>query len=371
MDFSFSETQGELVGLAAQILGDRMTLTHLKEVERSDDGIDRDTWAEFAKANLLGIAIPEAQGGLGLGFLDLCVVLREAGRHVAPLPLVPCLVSVGTPVARFGANGQLALLEGIASGDVIATAAFAEHRSDDRNPTVEATADGTGGYVVSGVKTLVPFADVASTMLVSARVAGTDQVVMLLVPSDASGVSRERQVGQNYVHIFEVALDGVRVPADAVLGSAETGREILDFTLDRTMVATSALIGGVCDQAIKLTAQYTCDRKQFERAIGTFQAVSQRMADAYINNQAIELTMLAAATHLDEGREVPDEVATAKWWASEGGNQIGHACLHVHGGISIDLDYPIHRYFLWIKQAEFTFGSATAQLLRLGSILAS
>ena len=94
------------------------------------------------------------------------------------------------------------------------------------------------------------------------------------------------------------------------------------------------------------------------------------MADAYINNQGIELTMLQAATHLDEDKDVPDEVATAKWWACEGGNQIGHACLHIHGGISIDLDYPIHRHFLWIKQARFTLGSATAQLLRIGKHLA-
>ena len=94
------------------------------------------------------------------------------------------------------------------------------------------------------------------------------------------------------------------------------------------------------------------------------------MADCFIDNQAIELTMLQAATHLDEGADDAVEIATAKYWAAEGGNRIGHAALHIHGGISIDLDYAIHRYFLWLKAYEFALGSATPSLLRIGRALA-
>ena len=122
---------------------------------------------------------------------------------------------------------------------------------------------------------------------------------------------------------------------------------------------------------MRITAEYTTTRKQFDRAIGTFQAVGQRMADCYIENQAIELTMLQAATHLDEGRDDPLEVATAKFWAADGGNRIAHAALHIHGGISIDVDYPIHRYFLWLKQIENTLGAATPELVRLGEMIAA
>jgi len=129
-------------------------------------------------------------------------------------------------------------------------------------------------------------------------------------------------------------------------------------------------VSGVAEQAVRLTANYTCDRKQFDRAIGTFQAVGQRMADCFIDMQGIDLTMLQAATHLDEGRDDTVEVATAKFWAADGGNRIAHAALHIHGGISIDVDYAIHRYFLWLKQYEFTLGSATPELLRIGKVLA-
>jgi alkylation response protein AidB-like acyl-CoA dehydrogenase len=369
MDFSRSETQAELVDLAQTILADRAALATLKASEQSADGIDRACWKALAEANLLGIAIPEAQGGLGFGFLDLCLVLREIGTHVVPIPVVPCLVSAALPAARFGTPEQQAYLTQVASGESIGTAALSEYDCEADDPHVGATRDGDG-WRIDGVKTTVPFADVADRMLVSTRVVGTDQIAMFYVRTDAVGVSMARQTGQNYEHLFEVTFASVRCDAAQLLGSPDSGREILDFTLARTLVAMTALIGGVCDAAVKITAQYTIDRKQFDRQIGTFQAVSQRMADAYINNQAIELTMLQAATHLDEGREVPEEVATAKYWACEGGNQIGHAVLHVHGGISIDLDYPIHRHFLWIKQAEFTLGAATPTLRRLGALLA-
>lgn len=370
MDFALSETQEELVGLARTILGDRSDLSTLKASEHSTDGFDRACWTAFAEANLLGIAIPEANGGLGLGFLDLCLVLREVGKHVVPLPMVPCLVSAALPCAQFGTDEQRAYLEPVARGEFIGTAALSEYGSEADDPHVVATPEGDS-WRIDGVKTAVPFADIAGAILVSARVAGTDDIVMLNVTAGADGMSLLPQQGQNYEHLFEITFSNTPAGRDGQIGSQAEGRGILEWTLARTLVAMSALVGGVCDSAMRITAQYTVDRKQFERQIGTFQAVSQRMADAYINNQAVELTMLQAATHLDEGLEVPAEVATAKYWACEGGNQIGHAALHIHGGISIDLDYPIHRHFLWIKQAEFTLGAATPTLRHLGARIAA
>ena len=131
-----------------------------------------------------------------------------------------------------------------------------------------------------------------------------------------------------------------------------------------------AVVSGVAEQALRITAEYTTERKQFDRAIGTFQAVGQRMADCFIDNQAIELTMLQAATHLDEGRDDAARGRDREVLGGRGRQPHRHAALHVHGGISIDLDYPIHRYFLWLKQLEFTLGSATPELLRIGKVLA-
>jgi alkylation response protein AidB-like acyl-CoA dehydrogenase len=361
VDFSLTEEQQELSDLARRILSDRMTMTRLKERDNSEDWYDAETWRELAKANLLGIAIPEAHGGLGLGLLDLCLVLREVGRAVAPLPAVSTLVAAAMPIARFGTEEQQAVLSQVASGDVILTGAFQEYGAEASDPHTTATRDGDG-WRLDGVKTAVPAMNVAESMVASARVDGGG-TGLFVVPVTAQGVTAARQKTTGQEPVFEVRLDGAR-------GSRLGGDDALDWTLARTTIALCAVASGAADEALRITAQYTTERKQFDRAIGTFQAVGQRMADSYIDNQAIELTMLQAATHLDEGRDVPAEVATAKFWAADGGSRIGHAALHVHGGISIDLDYPIHRYFLWLKQIEFTLGAATPQLVTLGRWLA-
>ena len=368
MDFALTESQEELAGLAARILEDRMTIAHLKERDRSDDWYDLDTWREFAKANLLGVALPESAGGLGFGFLDLCMVLREVGRNVAPLPAIPTLVSGALPIAQYGTDAQQAILAKVAAGDVLLTAALAEYGAEPDDPMVTTASRDGDGWVLRGVKTGVVGAEAAELVLVPAKIG--DNVGMFLVSPRAAGVTLARQEVMNHEPFAEMRLDGVKVGDDALLGSVEQGREILAFTLNRTTVAICAVVSGVADKALRLTAQYTTERKQFDRQIGTFQAVGQRMADCYIENQAIELTMLQAATHLDEGRDAPLEVATAKFWAAEGGNHIAHAALHIHGGISIDVDFPIHRYFLWLKRYEFTLGSATPELLTIGRVLA-
>jgi 3-oxocholest-4-en-26-oyl-CoA dehydrogenase beta subunit len=364
VDFSLTEEQQELSGLARRILSDRMTLPHLKERDNSEDWYDADTWREFAKANILGIAIPESHGGLGLGLLDLCLVLREVGRTVAPLPAVWTLVAAAMPLARFGTDEQQAVLSQVASGDVLLTAAVQEYGATPDNPQTTAARDGEG-WRIDGTKTAVPGMHVAASVIVAAR---TDDggSGLFLVPVAANGVASSRQQTTSGEPVFEVRFDGVQVDGGARIG----GDDALDWTLARTTVALCAVASGVADEAIRITANYTTERKQFDRAIGTFQAVGQRMADAYIDQQGIDLTMLQAASHLDEGRDVPAEVATAKFWASDGGNRIAHAALHVHGGISIDIDYSIHRYFLWLKQIEFTLGSATPQLVALGKYLA-
>jgi acyl-CoA dehydrogenase len=345
-----------------------MTIAHLKERDRSGDWYDLDTWREFAKANLLSVALPESAGGLGFGFLDLCMVLREIGRNVAPLPAIPTLVSGALPIAQYGTDAQQAILAKVAAGDVLLTAALAEYGAEPDDPAVTTASRDGDGWTLRGVKTGVVGADAAELVLVPAKIG--DDVGMFLVSPRAAGVTIARQEVMNHEPFAELRLDGVRVGDDALLGSVQQGREILTFTLNRTTVAMCALVSGVADKALRLTAQYTTERKQFDRQIGTFQAVGQRMADCFIENQAIELTMLQAATHLDEGRDDPLEVATAKFWAAEGGNHIAHAALHIHGGISIDVDFPIHRYFLWLKRYEFTLGSATPELLRIGRVLA-
>ena len=188
------------------------------------------------------------------------------------------------------------------------------------------------------------------------------------------GVGRRRPLGRAPERREPRAAVRGRVRGDAGRAARRRprpGAEAVARVVALTRVGLCAVAAGVADKALHITAEYATNRKQFDRAIATFQAVGQRMANAYIDTEAIKLTMLLAATRLDEGKPAETEVATAKYWASDGGSRVGHAALHVHGGISIDLDYPIHRYFLWAKGIEFTLGSGTPQLARIGRVLAA
>jgi len=369
MDFSLTEDQKAIANLTAQILSDRCSLARLKAVEQSDDGFDRELWAELAKAGLLGAVLPERFGGSNGGFIEACLLLEQQGRKVAMLPLLPTLVSAALPLLRFGSQQQQRYLTAIASGATLLTAALAESGADPRRPMCTARADGSG-WRLSGAKIGVPMAHEAAVVLVPASTTEGAVGVFLVDPKSA-GIKLKRQQTMNWEAHFSMELGDVKVGADAVLGRVSEDAEALNWIVDRTIVGLCALASGACQEALRITAEYASNRKQFDKPIAMFQAVGQRMADSYIDNEAVNLTTWQAATRLAEEMPSDKEVATAKFWAAEGGSRIGHTALHIHGGISIDVDYPIHRYFLWLKQLEYSLGAATPQLVRLGALIAA
>lgn len=367
MDFTLTEEQDELRGLARQILTDRADLGALRGFDESADWFDRDTYAEFAKANLLGVALPEDAGGLGFGFLEQCLILQEQGRAVVPMPILHSMVTCALTVAKYGNAEQRANFGPMIAGEVVYTAALAEIGTPLDEPQTTATKQGDE-WRLEGKKVVVPMAHIAERILVPARVG--DDIGLFFVSADQPAVTLERQEVMDHEPEFVMHLDGALVGDEYRIGELTAGRDALRFMIEHTTVGICAIVAGACQEALRITAEYTCERKQFDRAIGTFQAVGQRLADAYIDTQAIELTMLQAATALAAGEDASKEVATAKFWASEGGSRVVHAALHVHGGICIDLDYPIHRYFQWVKRLEFALGSETEQLRRLGALIA-
>jgi alkylation response protein AidB-like acyl-CoA dehydrogenase len=139
----------------------------------------------------------------------------------------------------------------------------------------------------------------------------------------------------------------------------------------RAKAALCAVALGVADRAIRITAEYTTKREQFDRPIGSFQAVHQRAADAYIGIEAMRLASWQASSRIAAGEPADDAVAIAKYWAAEAGHFATYAAVHLHGGMGVDVDYPVHRYYLWARQIELTLGSAQRQLAELGAGLAA
>jgi hypothetical protein len=370
MDFALNDEQEAVQDLAKQILEGHLSQERLKEVDAGAQRIDRRLWAELARANLLGIGLPEDAGGSGLGFVELFLLLEQVGRTVAPVPVLPTLVLGALPIAEHGtAEQRRRYLHPVVAGDLVLTAALVEVGTEPTRPVTTARRDGAV-WRLDGVKVCVPAAHVAGRVLVPAAT-GEDSVGLFLLDPTGDGVQADDQQTTSGQPEQRLELSGAPVPAEDVLGDPEGGGPVLDWLLERATVAYCAVVVGVCEEALRLTAEYTRTREQFGRPIASFQAVGQRAADAYIDTEAVRLTTVHAAWRLSSGLPAAEEVAVAKFWAADAGQRVVHAAQHLHGGLGVDRDYPLHRYFLWAKQLELTLGGATAQLRHLGSLLAN
>ena len=373
MDFMQNEDERELAVLTRSILDGRLTPERLRVAGAG--GFDAALWADLAGAGVLAAALPEPVGGAGLGLLAQCAVLTETGRAVAPVPYLASIVLGASALARFGTPDQRSRWAAPAGrGELVLTAALAEEDGDDpRVPSATAEpVKGDGevgeGWLLSGVKTTVSAAPLAGLMLVPAATA-QGVTVFLVAPGD-EGVTVEPQQVTDGGNAGRVVLAGARLPGDRVLGSPASGLEITDWLVAHGTVGLCALQLGVIERALELTSQYAQHRVQFGKPIGSFQAVTQRLADAYIDVEAVRLTMWQAAWRLSAGLPAETETATAKFWAADAGHRVAHTAVHVHGGVGVDLDYPLHRYFTAAKRCEFALGGATAQLRRIGAALA-
>jgi alkylation response protein AidB-like acyl-CoA dehydrogenase len=371
MDFSFTEAQSAVSGLARRIFDERLGPAAMRALEAEPDRFDRKIWGELAQAGLLGMAIPEAHGGAGHGLLEVCALLEEAGAAVAPLPLWETLVLGAMTIERHGSDAQRArFLPRVATGECILTAALAEPAGDD--PThVKTTARMNGGsWKLDGVKTCVPAAALAERILVPAST-GASTLGKFLVDPRAAGVTLERQITTAGDVQYRVTLAGAHVPEEDVVSDPSCGAAVLAWLLPRATVALCAMELGIAGRALKTTATYTSSRQQFDRPIATFQAVAQRAADAFIDVESIRVTTWQAAWRLAQGLPADDAVSIAKLFSAEAGHRVVFAAQHLHGGMGFDVEYPLYRYYLRSKQIELTLGSASVHLTKLGSRLAA
>src|SRR3954468_17212724 len=356
MDFTTTEDQQALVGLAAQILSEQATPKRLAELEARGEWYDAPLWTHLADAGIVGAALSEDVGGGGMGFTELALLLEQVGAHVAPVPLLETVLCAALPIDVFGTTEQRqTLLPDVAAGRATLTAALTESgRDDPYRPLTTAAADGDG-WRLSGLKSCVAFPPSVQRILVPASTAD-GRVVLALIEPGTDGLTVRRQVATNGQPQAELELSGVAVAATDVLGGADRGEEILGWILDRAITGLAATALGVSGRALAMSAQYTTGREQFGRPVATFQAVGHRLADAHIDVEGVRRTTLQAVWLLDTGLAGREAATVAKWWACEGGHRVAHAAQHVHGGVGVDVDYPLARYFRWSKQIEMSLG---------------
>ncbi|GIJ60666.1 acyl-CoA dehydrogenase family protein [Virgisporangium aurantiacum] len=324
MRFTLDEKQQAIADLAAEVL---------------DDTGPEQAWKALAGAGLLALAVPERLGGDGLGAVEVAVLLGEIGRRALAVPALATLAFGVLPVVRWGsAEQQDEVLSGVASGTVLTAAV--------REP-VSAVSDGT---VVRGTAVGVPYAERAHRILVPVDLAGGGSGVALVDPRRAS-VTRTPAAGA----MPEYTVSFVDTP---VAGMLSPGADVFRYAV----AGTCALGAGALAGALALTAAHVGGREQFGRPLATFQAVAQQIADVYVAARTVRLAALAACWGLSD-----DDLAVAAYWFATEAPVAVRTCHHLHGGLGLDVTYPLHRYSSLIRDLVRSLGGAEYRLEKLCS----
>ena len=361
MDFTKTEASKDLSGLVATIVESVCTPQHQKYLDSLDQRLDTMLWSKLIGADVLSTAAPESIGGGGFGVLEQTAILTALGRQIAAVPYLESVVLAGGALAHFGSPAlQPAWAVPAVAGEKIVTVAL---DGEFGQAPVKAAAAGDG-FRLTGTRTQVPFGPVADAFLVPAE---TDSgTAVFLVPAGQVGVKVTALLTTGQNSAGELDLQGVELGAEHLVG----GSDALAWLSTHRALGLAAYQLGVLERALELTADYARTREQFGRPIGSFQAVGQRLADDYIEIKGLRLTCEQASWRLSEDLPADIEVATAAFWAAEAGHRVAHTTVHVHGGVGIDMDHPVHRYFITAKQTEFAIGGATAALRAIGRDLA-
>lgn len=374
MDFTLEETQQAVARLAAEVLDQqgRPSAPHANAAVSPagfGDGYDAALWKELGRAGLLSLALPAGLGGDGLGVMDVAVLLTEVGRRPASVPALATLALGVLPAVRWGDRDlQQTLLAGVAAGDTVLTAAVRE--PSDVMPQVPATtatlADGSAPGspgTVSGVKIGVPYAAAADWILVPVSLAsGVRRVV--IVERSAGGVSLQRTPSATGEPEYTLRLD--EAPVSGVLGAAAGGRVVTDL-YQLAVAGACCLADGALAAALALTTAHVASRHQFGRPLAAFQAVAQQIADVYISSRTLHLATLSACWRMQAGLEAGDDLDVAAYWLAAEAPAALRTCHHLHGGIGMDVSYPLHRYSSLVRDLARFVGGTEYRLDQLGA----
>jgi 3-oxo-4-pregnene-20-carboxyl-CoA dehydrogenase alpha subunit len=363
VDFTMGQTQQAVAEAAVHVLGGHArgpATAQRGPATGQGDSYDRALWKELAQAGLLGLAVPGSLGGEGLGVAETAVLLTEAGRAAAGVPLLATLAMGVLPVVRWGSPGQQQpLLAGVAAGDALLTAAIRE--PSEPMPSVPATAlrEGSGAGTVSGVKIGVPYAAAANWILVPACL-GSGGTAIAVVAASAPGVALCRTPSSAAAPEYTVRLDAA--PVAHILGGSDAVADLYRLTA----AGACCLADGALATALALTTEHIRSRQQFGRPLATFQAVAQQIADVAIASRTLHLATLSACWRLDTGREAGRDIDVAAYWLAAEAPTAMRACHHLHGGTGMDVSYPLHRYSALVKDLVSLIGGADYRLGLLG-----
>jgi alkylation response protein AidB-like acyl-CoA dehydrogenase len=376
MNFGFNEEQELLRSTARKFFENEFPSEAVRRLMDGPEGITPALWQKIAEQGWAGLTVPEAYDGMGLGLVDLVVLMEEMGRAVVPGPFFSTVLLGAGALLEAGSDAQKKeWLPAIASGQRRVTLAWMEPSATlgPAGVTLQAVAKG-GRFTLSGTKLFVPDAHTADAIVVAARTGsggGAEGVSLFLVEREAPGVEvRLLPTMDQTRKLCEVTLRDAAVGADARLGAAGTGWAPLARVLDRATVALCAEMCGGAQKVLDMTVEYAKIRQAFGRPIGSYQGVKHRAADMLVDVENSKSITYYAAWALDEGvAEAPLAVSMAKAYASDAYRRVAAAGIQLHGGIGFTWEHDLHLYFKRAKGSEFTFGDATYHRERVAQLV--
>ena len=376
MDFELDEALRVIAASAAEVLGAVRADTGPRAAAGSEDA-GRTAWQGLAKAGLLALTLPGWMGGDDLGVLEAAVLLTEVGRQAVQVPALATIMLGALPVVRWGRPELAArVLAGVGSGETILTAAVRERSTGlPAEPATVAVLDATGSGTVTGTKVGVPFAGQARWILVPAAISGGGRAVVVVDAAD-HGVNAVRTPASAGTPEYTVRLDAAPVAGvlgdtggddarDPGGGSAQAGDRRAAAVADLYLLAAAgaaAMADGAVAGALDLTARYVATREQFGRPLATFQAVAGQAADVYITSRTLHLAALSACWRLSAGLAAEEDAEVAAYWVAREAPAALRTCHQLHGGIGMDISYPLHRYSAMIADLTRFLGGADYRL---------
>ncbi len=379
MNFGFTEDQDMIRKSARDLVSGESSMVRVREMQESEEGFSRDIWQQMADGGWLGCVYPEEYGGIGLGYVDLICIEEEFGRGLMPEPLISTVLLGGNAVLFAGSEEQKnEILPQVAAGELMLTLGAYEKAGRFNLAHVETSAKENGsGYVLNGSKAFVPDAATSDKIVVTARTAvaeqqlgeaplrtsggktDTDGITLFLLDRDTAGLTIEPVVPMDHRPRATVVLKDVAVDASAVLGAPGGALDALEKTIDRAAVALCAELVGLQEQALKMTTEYAGERVQFDRPIGSFQAIQFKCADMFVNLEVSRSSMYYAAMAIDqEMDDLRTSVSAAKALCSEAAMSVTKEAIQVHGGIGYTHEHDIHLFYMRAMAAAVTFGDA-------------
>lgn len=362
MNFQLSEDQSAFAEMASGLFADYCTDDKLRDHDASSAPFMQDLWQQCVASGLNTVLVPEDQGGLGLGMTELMAVLEQQGRALALVPLWEPQLTVAA-LAQF-APAALPQVLGDAVSGTAPVALSLNALTQSRGPSLQLARAGDGGsWTLSGHANAVPLGAQARQALLAADAEG--QMRLVLVELAQAGVERAEGMDQHHLSVADLAFDGVAVADANVLPVEATG-----WVEQRAIACLAALQLGVTQEQLRRTVGYVSEREQFGRVIGSFQLVAGQMADGYIATEALRTSVWQLVYRLDAQLGAAPQAWATRTLANDTGHRAGHMAQHVHGGIGVDLTYPIHRFLFWSRALAVALGGTEHHLARLGDWLA-